>query len=519
MIELGTAERLRAVGVVAAQVQAAAQELVRCFRKGGKLLVFGNGGSAAEAQHLAAELVGRFMLDRAALPAIALSTDTSTLTAISNDVGFERVFARQIEALGRPGDVALAISTSGRSANVLAGVRAARAAGMRTLCSVGAGGSELEQIADVAVIIDASGTAMIQEAQLVADHALCELVERTLFGEGADPLLGAALLTARSKVLAWPELLELRATWRERGARVVWTNGVFDLLHVGHVRSLEAARRLGDVLVVGLNGDRSVRALKGPGRPLMPADQRAEIVAAIAAVDHVVVFEEPTPEDALRRLQPEVHAKGADYADKPIPERAVVESYGGVVELLPFVPELSTTALAERLGPGNATRRAAFLDRDGTIIHDADYPSDPADVRLMPGAIDALRALRAKGFLLVLVSNQSGVGRGLVTEEQAGSVHDRFVAELARHDIALDAVRYCPHAPSEDCDCRKPRPGMILDAAQALGVDLTSSVLIGDKPSDAQAGRAAGVKTILLGAEGDGALTVNTWMEVVRAVA
>jgi D-glycero-beta-D-manno-heptose 1-phosphate adenylyltransferase len=154
---------------------------------------------------------------------------------------------------------------------------------------------------------------------------------------------------ASSKIVAWERLLALRDDWRRDGRKVVWTNGCFDLLHIGHVRSLEAARRLGDVLVVGVNSDQSVREIKGDGRPLVPADQRAEVVAALNAVDYVIVFDEPTPARALEQLRPDVHTKGADYEGRELPERKVVEAYGGSVELLPLVPGVSTTELARRL--------------------------------------------------------------------------------------------------------------------------------------------------------------------------
>jgi rfaE bifunctional protein nucleotidyltransferase chain/domain len=147
-------------------------------------------------------------------------------------------------------------------------------------------------------------------------------------------------------------LLAERARWRAEGRVVVWTNGCFDLLHVGHVRSLRAARALGDVLLVGLNSDVSVRRLKGPGRPLMPASERAEILAELACVDRVVVFEEDTPEAALARFRPDIHCKGTDYAPphgKPIPEAALVEGYGGRIVYLPLSPGLSTTELLRRI--------------------------------------------------------------------------------------------------------------------------------------------------------------------------
>ncbi|MDX6488917.1 MAG: D-glycero-beta-D-manno-heptose 1-phosphate adenylyltransferase [Gaiellaceae bacterium] len=338
-------DRLRDAGVDSGELERASAALVECFRAGGKVLIFGNGGSAADAQHMATELVGRFLLEkRRALPAIALTTDTSALTAIANDFGFERVFARQVEALGSRGDVAIAISTSGASPNVLEGVRAAQARGLRTIGLAGPGPSALEELVELPVAVRGAEGPAIQEAQLMVEHALCAAVEEGLFADGAaaDPPEPAR------KVVDWDELLELRESWRSERLTVVWTNGVFDLLHVGHVRSLEAARALGSVLVVGVNADATVSAAKGPGRPIVPAEQRAEVVAALESVDYVVVFDEPTPERALDRLRPEIHAKGADYRDKPIPERAVVEGYGGRVELLPLVEGVSTTELSER---------------------------------------------------------------------------------------------------------------------------------------------------------------------------
>ncbi|MDX6488916.1 MAG: D-glycero-D-manno-heptose 1,7-bisphosphate phosphatase [Gaiellaceae bacterium] len=154
---------------------------------------------------------------------------------------------------------------------------------------------------------------------------------------------------------------------------------------------------------------------------------------------------------------------------------------------------------------------AVFLDRDGTLIDDVGYISDPADVRLMPGAADALRGLRDAGFRLVVISNQSGLGRGLVTQEQADSVHARFLDEFQRAGARIDAAYYCPHAPDEGCRCRKPLPGLILDAARDLGLDLERSVMVGNSDVDVAAGEAAGARAILL-AHGTG------WPEAVRQI-
>ncbi len=147
---------------------------------GGKLLFFGNGGSAADAQHLATELTVRYVKDRAPIAAIALSTDTSTLTAIGNDLGFEHLFARQIEALGRKDDLAIAISTSGKSANVLAGLRQARAMGIAAAAFGGGDGGGLPALADPVLIVPSRTVSRIQEMHILLGHALCGALEREL---------------------------------------------------------------------------------------------------------------------------------------------------------------------------------------------------------------------------------------------------------------------------------------------------------------------------------------------------
>jgi rfaE bifunctional protein nucleotidyltransferase chain/domain len=158
--------------------------------------------------------------------------------------------------------------------------------------------------------------------------------------------------TPREKRLPWPELLAARAAARAAGKAVVWTNGTFDLLHPGHVQSLQQARALGDVLVVGVNSDRSVKAYKGPTRPILTQDERAAMLAAVEWVDYVVVFDEDTPTESLAKLKPDIHCKGDEYAPphgKPVPERAVVEGYGGRIEYLPLLPGLSTSELLRRI--------------------------------------------------------------------------------------------------------------------------------------------------------------------------
>ncbi|MCX6542858.1 MAG: D-sedoheptulose 7-phosphate isomerase [Acidobacteria bacterium] len=160
---------------------AATVAIVASLRSGGKILVCGNGGSASDAQHVAAELVGRFERERPALPAIALTTDTSILTAIGNDYGFDRVFARQVEAVGRAGDVLLGISTSGGSPNVLEAIGAAKSRGLTTVALTGRDGGVVGAAADIHINVPSPSTARVQEVHRTLLHAMCELVERELY--------------------------------------------------------------------------------------------------------------------------------------------------------------------------------------------------------------------------------------------------------------------------------------------------------------------------------------------------
>lgn len=149
-------------------------------------------------------------------------------------------------------------------------------------------------------------------------------------------------------------------------------------------------------------------------------------------------------------------------------------------------------------------RRAVLLDRDGTIIDDVGFVREVERVALVPGASTGLRRLVDAGLPLVVVSNQSGIGRGIITAAEATAVHARLVELLAGEGITLAGAYYCPHAPDEGCACRKPAPGLLLEAAADLDLDLAGSVMVGDAPRDVEAGRRAGARTVLLGA-GDGA--------------
>ncbi len=168
---------------MAGEIAEAARMVIDALRAGGRVILFGNGGSAADAQHIACELVGRFGRERPALPAIALTTDTSVLTAVGNDIGFENIFARQVEALANSGDVAIAISTSGSSPDVIKAVGVAREKGCKVIGFTGKNGQKLAGLADLAIVVPSDKTPRIQEAHITIGHIICRLVEEEIFGK------------------------------------------------------------------------------------------------------------------------------------------------------------------------------------------------------------------------------------------------------------------------------------------------------------------------------------------------
>ena len=158
-----------------------AHELITALTKGGKVILFGNGGSAADCQHVAAELIGRFQNERKSLAAIALTTDTSIITALGNDYGFDIVFSRQIEGLARPNDIVIGISTSGNSKNIIAGIAQAKKMGLKTVSLTGCGGGMLAPLSDISLVVSSNVTARVQEAHICFLHIICELVEKNFY--------------------------------------------------------------------------------------------------------------------------------------------------------------------------------------------------------------------------------------------------------------------------------------------------------------------------------------------------
>jgi D-sedoheptulose 7-phosphate isomerase len=280
----------------------AAERIARTIRGGGKVLLFGNGGSAADAQHFAAELVGRYHRERHPLPAIALTTDSSALTAIGNDYGFREVFARQLRGLAQPGDVAIAISTSGNSANVVAAVEAARDLEVTVIGLTGGNGGDLARLADIAIVVPTTQTSHIQEAHGACVHVLCELVEDGLSGALQPPDRIEPGRTS-SKMIDIPTLLRWRDSQLRAGRTVVWADGCFDAIGAAEVDRLEEARALGDRLAVGVIGSF--------GQSSQGCARTARVVAALACVDRVVMVNGEGLEELLGRLRPDMAARPA----------------------------------------------------------------------------------------------------------------------------------------------------------------------------------------------------------------
>lgn len=290
----------------------------------------------------------------------------------------------------------------------------------------------------------------------------------------------------------------VREKLRSEGKILAAVSGSFDPLHDGHRRYLEAARKEGDALVLFLNSDRSVRAYKGPSRPYLTEQNRAAALAALPSVDFIITFDELTPIQTIASVRPDVYCNGADWGRDSV-ERPVVEAYGGKMVVIDLPRESSSALLTTMRPDAPADRRAVFLDRDGTLIEDCHYLGDPDGVKLLPGVPAALRSLGEAGFALVIVTNQSGVGRELFSEKDMHMVNERLLVHLAREGVRILGVYCCAHHPGDGCTCRKPEPGLLIEAAEEHGLTLNGSWMIGDSCSDVLAGRNVNVHTIKLG--------------------
>jgi rfaE bifunctional protein nucleotidyltransferase chain/domain len=313
------------------------------------------------------------------------------------------------------------------------------------------------------------------------------------------------------KIKTREEIAAIRKALADAGKRVAFTSGVFDLMHPGHTDYLEKARALADVLIVGLNSDASVRQNKGELRPICPEMQRAEVLGALASVDFIFVFDEKNNNRNIEILRPDLYVKAGDYDKSKLSSAALVEGYGGRVEIVPARGGFSTTSIIDRIATrysaavpsyealsAPAPAPAIFVDRDGTIIEHVEYLHEPEKLKLLPGALEALKRLREAGFRIVVVTNQPGIGLGYFTMEQFFKVNARLLRESSKVGLAFDRVYFCPHTPADGCSCRKPDPGMLTRGIRELNIQVEGSYMIGDSGLDVRAGRSAGCRTVLV---------------------
>lgn len=312
--------------------------MITALKSGHRILVCGNGGSASDAEHMAGELVGRFGYDRPSLPCISLCTPSATFTAIANDYGYEHVFQRQVQGLGNAGDVLIGISTSGNSVNIVEAFKTAAELKIKTIAMTGSRDSKLSMIADVTVRAPSARTPRTQEIHGLLLHSMCRAIEDGMFpGKALTPALPC------KKILSGSEISTLAAAIKDYQA--VFTNGCFDILHPGHVYVLNESRKAGELLIVGLNTDASIKRLKGPTRPYHTFADRAMVLAALECVDYVVGFDEDTPENLIKTLTPKILVKGGDYTQATIVGADWVIQHGGHVKVVPLLEGHSTTGI------------------------------------------------------------------------------------------------------------------------------------------------------------------------------
>lgn len=322
----------------------------------------------------------------------------------------------------------------------------------------------------------------------------------------------------RDKIKTREELAELCKTWRDNKRIIGFTSGAFDLLHAGHIEYLEKAKEQCDILIVGLNSDASVRRYKGENRPIIPEKERIKIVAALAAVDYVFIFNERRNRKNIEHLKPDIYIKAGDYTVDQLTSREFLTAHGGKAVLIPIESDTSSSKIIEKIRSGatdspsfirfenqvhlplqeSKSKPAIFLDRDGTINVDTEYLHEPEKFKLLSGVLPGLKKMQDMGFRLIIVTNQAGIGLGYFTKEDFYRINRRMFQLLAKQNIQIDKIYFCPHNITENCNCRKPKTGLIERAQQDLNIDMSHSFMIGDTTIDILTGKNAGLKTILV---------------------
>lgn len=312
-----------------------------------------------------------------------------------------------------------------------------------------------------------------------------------------------------ARILSNQELQALVAEWRSAGLSIGFTCGAFDLLHAGHADYLARGRAQCDRLIVAVNSDESVRSYKGALRPIVAEAHRLRLVAALACVDAVTLMHDRRPARLLELLKPDFYIKGGDYAEGSLRSAPVVEAYGGKTIVIPVEYSISTSAILKRAGdialhaePEQLPRldhpRIVFLDRDGTILEQVHFLKDPSRVKLIAGAGEALRRLQDAGLLLVVITNQQGIGLGYFDYDDFLAVNSEMFRQLSAYGVRIARIYFCPHSLADQCACRKPGTRLIERALEYFGANANDCFFLGDSESDMETATRAGCKGILV---------------------
>lgn len=301
-----------------------------------------------------------------------------------------------------------------------------------------------------------------------------------------------------SKIKNVSELKKLIKKAKAKKQRIVALSGSFDILHTGHINSFKEAKSLGNILIILLNSDKSIKKYKGPKRPILKDKDRATILSAIEFIDYIVMFDDINPKKILQEIKPDIYCQGCDWG-KFCVEKEAVEKNGGEIHILKWEKGYSSSKLIQKIlnAYSQPTIKAVFLDRDGTINeNNPEYIHKIEDFRFKPKAIKGLKKFSESDYKLIIISNQSGIGRSMYTDKEVKKLHDWLISELARHKVKIDGIYYCPHKPEDNCACRKPKIGLLLKAVKDFDISLNDSWMIGDENKDVLAGKEANIKTI-----------------------
>jgi len=305
----------------------------------------------------------------------------------------------------------------------------------------------------------------------------------------------------KSKLKSQKEIVQIVQEFKKQNKKVVALSGSFDILHSGHIKLFQQAKTKGDILIILLNSDKSIKSYKGSTRPINSQKDRVKILSALEFVDYITLFNEITPKKILAKIKPNIFCQGKDWGKNCV-ERETVEKYGGKICVLKWQEGLSTTKLIERILSvySKSQIKAIFLDRDGTInINEPEYLHKIEDFKFIPSAVSALKELSKTDYKIIILTNQSGIGRGYFKEKDLKKLHQWLLKELKKKNIRIDKIYYCPHQPKDNCSCRKPKIGMLLQAVKDFNISLNKSWVIGDDERDIIMARNANVRSIKIG--------------------